>query len=484
MLARFSSIARQECRLRPDQPIVVGVSGGADSLCLFDLLHRAGFPLQVVYFHHHLRAQADEEARYVADLAKAWGVSFCLGEGDVRRWADQHSLSLEAAARHLRYRFLFQQAEALHAQAVAVGHHAEDQVETVLFHLVRGAGLAGLRGMPMVQLPNPWSATIPLVRPLLRFWRPEILAYCQEQSLAPREDHTNLDVTYTRNRIRYGLIPYLESYNPRIKEALWRLSQIVQGEAQAIEQWADSAWETCRVRQEAQALALDAAAVRNLPVGVQRQVLRRAVACLRGGLEDVDYALIERAIQAFQQPPATRQLDLGLGLRLVWEEGVVWLAGWEADLPNSEFPQIPAEAGQGFPVSAPGKVELGADWRLGVEVVAGETAWEAAPENRDPYQAWLDADSVPPPLWVRARRPGDRFRPLGMEGHSQKLADFMINVRLPRRARARWPLVCAEDEVIWVPGYAISHIARLRPGTRRAFHLRLSRELHAVEGES
>jgi tRNA(Ile)-lysidine synthase len=480
MLGKIWDICKNVCHLEPDKLVVVGVSGGADSLCLFDLLLQAKYPVLAVYFDHRLRAEAAVEALEVERLAGGRQALFSVGSGDVRQYADQHGISIEAAARLLRYRFLFAQAEAHQAQAVAVAHHADDQVETVLMHLVRGSGLGGLGGMVWVQLPNPWSETIPLVRPMLATWRNEIVEYCQQHGLQAMEDRTNADRTYTRNRIRHELVPLLQTYNPQVKEALWRLSQVAQSEAQAASLWAEQLGSAAFPQETEAALALDPNAITAQPVAIQRQVIRRGLARLRRGLEDVDFGLVERAVLALQNPPATRQLELGLGLRLVWEPDQVWLAAWEADLPVGGWPQLPVECSEPLLLEAQGCLELGEGWRLGLEVISAQEAWLAAPANPDPFQAWMDADQAGSPLWVRCRSPGERFQPLGMGGHSQKLADFMINVKMPRRARTRWPLVCAGSQVVWVPGYALSHAVRLREATTRVYHLQVGRELSGI----
>jgi tRNA(Ile)-lysidine synthase len=164
-------------------------------------------------------------------------------------YAEETVCQLQSA--YLALRFLFSQAQQLGAQAVVVGHTADDQVETVLMHLLRGAGMAGLKGMSFVTVPNAWSQDIPLVRPLLTFWREEILNYCTEHHLDPVHDRSNLDTTYFRNRLRGELIPYLETYNPNIKRLLYHMTETLAGDYQLIEQITTTAWQACiRVKGE------------------------------------------------------------------------------------------------------------------------------------------------------------------------------------------------------------------------------------------
>src|SRR4030067_3134889 len=185
MLRCLEGILLDECQLEPTRKVLIGVSGGPDSLCLLDVLTQLGYPLVVAHFNHQLRPEAQLEAEQVRRFAESHGLSFVMGERDGRSFAREQRLSLEEAARVARYRFLFEQTEESGAQAVAVAPTADDQVETVLMHLLRGSGLAGLKGMSPRATPNSWSQTIPPVRPLLGVGRSEGLAYCEERGLKP-----------------------------------------------------------------------------------------------------------------------------------------------------------------------------------------------------------------------------------------------------------------------------------------------------------
>ena len=171
MLNGIESIFRDTCQLTPDRNILVGVSGGPDSLCLMEALRQVGYPIIVAYFNHRLRPDSEIEANALEKTVARKMVSSVFEEGDVRGYAESEGLSIEEAARTLRYRFLFEQARAYEAQAVAVGHTADDQVETVLMHFLRGAGLTGLKGMSYRAFLPAFDENIPVVRPLLDVWR-------------------------------------------------------------------------------------------------------------------------------------------------------------------------------------------------------------------------------------------------------------------------------------------------------------------------
>ena len=475
MFERLQLIVQQNCLLDLTKPLVVGVSGGPDSLCLLDVLHRLGLRIIVAHLNHGLRTEAESEAIAVEKIARNMGVPFVSEKADVARYAENHSLSLEDAARIIRYQFLFAKAHQIDAQAVAVAHTADDQVETILMHLLSGAGLSGLKGMSMHLLPNPWSQEIPLVRPLLTTWRDEVIRYCQAYDLKPVLDRTNWDTCFTRNRLRHVLIPFLEQDFPGLQKTILRMAQVLTGDEQIIEGIIDAAWQQCRPIQGEGYIIIHAPTLSQQLIGVQRRLLRRAMAKLRPGSRGIDFNAIEQAVEFIHNPPRSRRADLAAGLSVFLEEEKLFLYAWEADLPEADWPQMPAEMTT-IKLKAPGSITISPGWILESELVE-ETGDDlpSALSNDDPYQAWINADNLSLPLTIRGRCPGDRFQPIGLGKHTQKLSDFMINVKLPRRARDKWPLVCTDSEIVWVPGYRLADSYRILRTTRKTMHLRLSR---------
>lgn len=474
LLDRLRLVLEEKCGLHPGERVLVGFSGGPDSLCLLDTLHRLGYPLIAAHLDHGLRPESLSDMQTVQRMTAERGIQLAVAQEDVAAYADAHALSVEEAGRILRYRFLFQAADEQGAAAVVVGHNADDQVETVLMHLLRGAGLSGLKGMRHLETPNAWSASIPLMRPLLGVWRDEILAYLQEYRLEPVIDASNQDTTYFRNRLRNQLIPDLLAYNPQVKSVFWRMADVLAADHTALEDLVDRAWQSCAVEAGPGYVQLDATQLQNQSLSVQRRLFRRAIARLRPGLRDIDYAAIERALSYLAQPPASGETDLIAGLRLFWENNLLYLAAWEADLPEKDWPQLPP--GAEYQIDIPGRLVLPGGWILQAESGALSSALgKAAQNNHDPYQAWLDLATLQPPLLVRARHPGDRIQPLGLSSGTLKLADLMVNRKLPRRARANWPLLLSEDQIAWAPGLQIAHPFRLTRKTLTHVHLRLTK---------
>jgi tRNA(Ile)-lysidine synthase len=472
MQDRVNSCLKDECFLQPGKQVIVAVSGGPDSLCLLDILHKYGALLVVAHFNHGLRPESNADAQAVRREAEKRSLPFILGVEDVATFAAENGYSIEEAARIRRYRFLFEQAEKLDVQAITVGHTADDQIETVLMHLLRGSGLSGLKGMLVRSCPNVWSAGIPLLRPLISIWRDEVLAYCREHELTPLIDPSNLDTTIYRNRLRHELIPYLESYNPGVKQVLYRTSRVLAGEFEILKKIVDEAWENVLKAQGPGYVALDPILVKKQPVGMQRQLLRYAIAVLRPDLRNIDFDSIGRGLAFLDQPSKTNQIDLVAGLRLVFEGDSLYLATWEADLPSSSWPQITDRLVRRLEV--PGVIQLSDGWRIHAsKEKVTEKLYARVLSNEDPNKTWVESRSVKEALIVRGRQPGDRFSPLGMGGHSIKLSEFMINVKIPRRVRDRWPIVYAGEDIVWVPGYRLGHPFQISTETKDVFYFRL-----------
>ena len=194
-------------------------------------------------------------------------------------------------------------------------------------------------------------------------------------------------------------------------------------------------------------------------------------------LRDLDFDSVERALSLLDPSRVNVQVDLALGVRAFCEQDFLYLAAWEADLPFTQWPQMPGGS-QGLELPLPGRVDLPNGWVLKAEIIEDVySAREAARDNQNPYRAWLDVGETESDLKVRRRRSGDRFQPLGLHEGSTKLTDFMINVKISRRARKQWPLVCIGEKIVWVPGFRPSHAHRLKTETKRVVYLQLSRSV-------
>lgn len=465
-LQKLRAKLQTECSLDPHRLIVLGFSGGPDSLTLLHLLHQLSLPVLAAHLDHGLRPGSANDARQAQQLAAELGVPFVSQRANAGAYATEHGKSVEEAARELRYRFLFDVAERERAQAVAVAHNANDQAETVLMHLLRGAGPAGLRGMAARALPNSWSETIPLVRPLLGTWRGEIEAYCAKHNLQPLIDESNSDVTYFRNRLRHETLPTLEELAPGFRGRLNQTANLVSADAALIEGLAAVAWRRVLRDRQTQIVRFDRVAFLAEPLALQRALVRMAAGELLPALRDLDFGAVERVLMVAQGARVIAPRPWLSGLVLLAENNDLWFAIEDATL-FVEWPQGPAQA---VHLEVPAKLPLGVGWQLSVASAA--LAGERPPA--DGFHAWLDCDAAGEEFTVRRRKPGDSFQPLGMQG-SQKLSDFFVNEKVPQRARDAWPLVCKGEEIVWVPGYRLAHPYRLRDLTSRVIKFKLER---------
>jgi len=363
---------------------------------------------------------------------------------------------------------MFTLAHQHHAQAVAVGHTADDQVETVLQHFLRGSGLAGLKGMSHRSIVKSIDPQIPVIRPLLSVWREQTVGYCSDHGLHPQYDSSNDSLEYQRNRVRHNLIPVLESHNPKIREAILRMSKSLQGDHDSLMEILETGWQDSVIDLGEETISFDISRLLRNSTGLLRNLIKRAMLTIQPGI-DVDFSTIERACNFIRDPQSHSQVDLKGGLRMFREMERIIVSRSNAELPFSCWPQM--DGSDSVPVAIPETVNLAAGWRFTSEAVPPTTnVRELAEKNVDEYQAWLDAESIPEVLELRSRLSGDRFEPLGLEGHFQKLSDFMVNEKMPQRARDQWPLLCSGREIIWVPGYRPAHSFRLKKSTQQVWH--------------
>jgi tRNA(Ile)-lysidine synthase len=473
MLENIPSILTHMCALDPARPVLVGVSGGPDSLCLLHVLHSSGYPLVVACLDHGLRPESTSEVGLVQHIAETLGAVFVSKSVDTPQFASQMGLSIEAAARQLRYEFLFTEAARFDAQAVAVGHTADDQAETVLMHLLRGAGLAGLKGMQFRTWHTSFSPDLPLVRPLLNTWRSEVLEYCRLNHLTPAQDVTNQSLNYFRNRLRLEVLPFLEQVQPNLRQHLVRMAGTLALDYELLLSHVQTAWDALLVDRGQGYLAFHRVKFLACPLPLQRHLLRQAMLSLRTAAQDIELAMVERARLSLDMASGHRTCDVGAGLQLYIERDTFWVIVRGATLPAGDWPAVLPHQVLELPI--PGELVLPAGWVFQAEIITSPMISACGTAAGVSYQAWFDAARLTSPLIVRQRQPGDRIQPSAMGGKSVKLSDLMINFKLPYRSRATWPVVCASDQIVWVPGCRQSHLALPEQNTQVFLRLRLLR---------
>ena len=448
--------------------LVAAVSGGPDSLALLHALHciadAHALSLHVAHVDHGLRPSSGRDAGVVRARAGAMGLPCTVVAVDVPRRRDG-SFS-EAAARDARYRALAAVAERERAAAIATGHTLDDQAETVLLHAVRGAGLTGLRAMAVLSEAPVDGVAARIFRPLLGVRRADTLAYCRENGLEPVYDETNDDDRIPRNLLRLRVVPLLERLNPRALEALARLADTASGAQDFLDAALEAEWPALASSADG-AVALDRERLRSLHPALRPLAVRRAYVQAGGASGALDAPNVDAALRLVEGP-AGREAPLPGGVRAEARHNALLFHAPGA------LPSPPPEGEH--PVPVPGAASV-AGWRVDSQLLAMPDTLDAPPYTAyvDADTAYLDADTLGGELCLRARRPGDRFQPMGMAQGTKKLQDYFVDAHVPRRERDAVPLLVSPRGVVWVAGHTVAQWARVTPETRRVLRVKLAR---------
>jgi tRNA(Ile)-lysidine synthase len=454
-----TTVRSQELLHRGDR-VLVGVSGGPDSLALLHALHRLvpefGWQVFAVHVDHQLRGKASaEDAEFVEQICAEWGIPCRVIRVDVAGHLRLHGGNKQDVARKLRYQAFRQAADQWDVDALALAHHADDQVETILMRLLRGTGVSGLAGMPYIR---PWEGRR-LIRPLLDVYRKEIEAYCEEHALSPRLDESNRSDVYTRNRVRWKLIPELQQYNPRVKEALLQLSRVVGAEEDWWREQVDRAWSRVVRKKGKNEIVLDRNRLLDLHVALQRRVIKLILNCLlEEEANEATMDTVEQIRHLAAHPEPSARIDLPGHFRAERQYDLLMIA-----------------VGNDVPVEPLAPVRLHVPGETMIPGLSGRFVCRVTDKRLDAEYlrgvwAVFDADALTLPLWVRTRRPGDRIRPIGLNG-TTKVKDLLISSKIPRRERDRLPIVLHGETIVWIPGVRRSDWAPVTANTRRFLYL-------------
>jgi len=441
--------------------LIVGVSGGADSMVLLHLLIacRETFDLSLVVAHvnHGFRPEESEkEAELVQKESARFRLPFEYGKFNVREFQKLGGLSPQDAARRIRFHFFDNLLDKHQAQKIALGHNADDQVETVLLRLIRGAGVQGLKGMLPVREGK-------VIRPLLEVWREEIDSFALGRKIPFLCDSSNLRNDYLRNRIRLSLIPFIEGeYQPNFKETLLRTTKILREEDDYLEKGAEEAYQEV-VHEAKDTLAFNFSEYQSLHRAIQWRVIKKIVErSLEGGttMEDPRETEVRKIHQKLNQASPSFRIELPHGFWIERRYDLVLFGKREVK------PSVPFEV----ELISPGHTLVE---EIGKAVVIEEMGRDPSGDpSGSPDTALMDYENLRFPLKMRNFRPGDRFCPLGVKG-SQKLKDFFIDHKIPRFERPDIPLLISEERIAWVVGYRIDERVKITERTRKVLKVRV-----------
>lgn len=443
--------------LQKGDRVLIGVSGGPDSTALLvALAHLArdlGVKVAAAHFDHRLRSreEAEGDAAFVRALCRKLRVPVEFGSGEVRARVKRKKESAEEAARAMRYAFLKRAAKKLGAGVVAVAHNRDDQAETVLMRMIRGAGLDGIAGMrPRARWP--FGTGPDIVRPLLDVPRADIERYCSELGLEPRRDPTNDLPVATRNRVRGELLPLLRTFNPRIEEALARLADAASQDLEFVEEFQLAGWRQA-ASPDRGGIAIDRRFLERLDAAITSRVIRRAAAEVSDGAAELKWEDIQRVLGSLQRRRARTDLPGGLVAVSDRYSLTIW---------PGEPPRAAAVPHVTIPVA--GSRRAGR-WRF--ETRRGSPDKFRMP--KDGKEALMDADAVGF-LSVRSRQTGDRLRPLGLGG-TKKVQDILVDAKVPVDERDAVPIVCDERGIVWVVGHCIDERVKVTEKTKRVIRI-------------
>jgi tRNA(Ile)-lysidine synthase len=436
--------------------VLVGLSGGPDSVALLHLLKQLqqtmGITLFAAHVHHGIRGtEADQDADFVVQLCQQWDVPLFIERFSVPELAREMGVTEEEAGRMVRYRFFDQVLQKVEGHKIALGHHRDDQAETILHNILRGTGMQGLRGMKPVRNRK-------FIRPLLNVTRSDIERYCRDNGLGFRIDATNRDTGYTRNRIRYQLIPYIQkNFNPNFVDALIRMGTLIGDEEEFLDSYCREQYEemTVFVDQDNE-VRIDLKAFMSCHVAVRRRILRMALRHLRG-LEDVQANHIDSVLNMLLNSSTGSQIQLP-GKIVVYKDYEHVVLSYDITMNR--------EISYQYHLNIPGRAVIKEN---NMEISARNVQSQEV-SFLSPWCIYIDSDVIKGKLRVRNRKKGDRFKPFGMEG-VKKLKDYFIDNKIPRRERDCIPLVTDEQNIIWVVGWQIHQDYRITESTRNIVEL-------------
>jgi len=447
----------------PKDSVLVGVSGGPDSVALLHALitlaPKLALQLAVAHLNHGLRFQdSDNDQKFVAAMANELDLPIYTQKVDVRKFQKKNKLSREQAARRLRYNFYMETASKNRFDKIATGHHYDDNAELILMNLLRGSGPLGISGIPPKRDEK-------IVRPLIRLKRNDIIEFLNSKGIRYVSDRSNLDPKYLRNRIRHHLIPLLETaYNPKVIETLNRLASITRLEEEWIDDVIQPVFSSAVSARQEKKLVLSVSELERIHPAALRRVIRKAIETVKGDLKHITYVHIDSIVRLLEKEPANWSLDLPDRVRVRRREGSIFISKEKKALrdlnPKSSPDETPVFE---YRITKPGSVFI---TEINAKMKFSEIRVEKLPDfSRTGHgPGFFDMDRISFPLTIRNFRPGDRFTPLGMTG-TQKLKKVFINQKVPENQRAKCPILLSRGKIIWVAGYRIGESVKVRPST-------------------
>ncbi len=451
--------------------VIVGVSGGPDSVALLNILNSIRYHLQidkiiVAHFNHHLRPESDSEEEFVRDFSEKLGLDFFCSAADVARFSKETGLSIEEAARKCRYDFFYNLKRNLNANKIAVAHNANDRAEELILRLMRGAGPSAFSSIPL-------RLKTGVIRPLLGAYRNQILSYLNDKGIPYVIDASNELPLYQRNRVRHEVIPLLSEISGRdVNVLLNRLADLFSDEEDFWSEQLDKCWKLLNIH-ESRSLEFPDHAVlwnrnvfKNMHVALQRRLIRKAI----GFLKDSLYGLFLDHVESI------RRLLVGRtsGRFIKWKDVTVRVEGDYIIFQRDRHNEC-SDCGETMDfeeIEFPGCYEIE---RFGIYLIVKVLPVSCFPPKCEKDEAFMDAETVKWPLFLRLWQRGDRFCPLGMHGKSKKLHDFFIDEKIPKSLRKKVLIVADSEKICWVVGLRLDDRVKVTDRTKSVIHIKMAK---------
>ncbi len=461
--------------IREGETILCAVSGGPDSvtmlhiLCELNEINQLKWKMHVAHVNHGLRGKAsDEDEEFVRNLSENLKLPFHSVKVDVEETRRQRHMSMEEAGRKLRNDYIEKVALEIHAQKIVLGHTLDDQAETIFHRIIRGTGLRGLKGMSPIRVISR-KHDLFVVRPMIEIERYEIESFLRQRGIAYKTDLTNFDTSITRNKIRHKLIPMVESeFNPRVKMALVKLGQTAGSFYLLLRGIADEVYENTKMLSGEGEVCLSVEEFSMLPPAIQTLLIDRAVKTLLGWVPHLNFEHYLEIISLCGENAHPRAIQLPRGVEARREGYVLKFAHVRAVLP-------PLKLGK-RQVKVPGRTIIKKlNLEVDAEVLEGRiVGLKEYIRNKDYTEEVIDIEKLHGPLFLRLRKKGDHFIPLGSRG-STKLKKFFIDNKVPKVTRDRVPIIADSDRIVWVVGYRIGEEVKITDDTKRVLKLKVKR---------
>lgn len=459
MLQKIIETIKENQMFNKREKIIIGVSGGPDSMCLLHILNslRNTYSIDIIAAHlnHGLRGKdADEDEEYVKNFCEKNNIDFYSKRVNIEELSKKWGISSEMAGREARYAFFLELFNKLDANKIAIAHNANDQCETILMRIIRGTGLEGLEGI------KPVRDEI-YIRPLIKVTRDEIEDYCDKNNINPRIDKTNLENIYSRNKIRLELIPYIkENFNSHIIEVVNRLGENVKVDNDFIEKKSKEFFgKYCVVAPNKVKIKSEAFDEHK---ALLSRIIRKAVEVLKGNLINFERVHVEY-IMLLQGGNTGKEIELPGGIRALNNYG-------EIILTKESKSDIKKDLGI-YEIGLNEKNKIG---KFNIQVnILDKKSLERVKENS--LEQFFDYEKINGSISFRYRKEGDKFQPLGMKG-TKKLKDIFIDLKIPKDLRDNIPIICVGEEIAWIVGYRISDKFKVDKTTNKILKIKLERE--------